>query len=495
MAGDKAPATAEAPPPDPAALAEATEEASQTLEATDATWTPEALEELLAPVALFPDPVLLQVLTASTNPQEVLDAGNWLVANPDLEGNALDEAAEKVGFTAPIRGLIQSPEVIDKLCLNMGWTEELGQAFVNDQQGVMDAVQRLRAQAQEVGTLASSPQMKVETQSEGGKEAIAITPPSPDVVYVPQYDPVAAYAPPAAAPAAAPAATTTTTEEKGHSTGSLITTGLLAFGAGILVSEVFDDDDDHYHGHNDMWYQPVPYYPPYPYRPAYGGGHYPSHGYNRPNNYVRGNNTVIVNQNNNYYKRYDNDRAVASNRKSANSPISRAKPNRSDLSNLNAQAARGPARKAPAASDAWKGKSGYAGADPKNRAAVSNRAASSKSPANGLPKVQGSYAGAKPTRDPSSASKNRTTANRPAGSQNADRGHAPSSKQSRVPSTSQASAPKARTSSVSSQTQRSAIGASNSGKTERAASASGHQSAPKGVSAKAKKAGGKPQRR
>ena len=227
------------------------------LAATDQTWEPEAMEALLAPIALYPDPVLSQVLLASTNPQEVLDAGNWLVGNPDAEGKALDQAAEKAGFTPPMRALMQFRQVVDQMCLEMGWTTELGQAFTNDEAGVFAAVQRLREQAKDVGNLQSSSQMKVEEKTENGQEAIIISPPSPEVVYVPTYDPVAAYAPPpatavAAAPAAAPATTTTTTTtrrtDKGHSTGSMVATGLLAFGAGLVVANIFDDDDDDYYG-------------------------------------------------------------------------------------------------------------------------------------------------------------------------------------------------------------------------------------------------------
>ena len=152
--------------------------AAQTLVPTATTWSPEAMEELLAPVALYPDVVLGQVLVSSTNPQEVLDAGNWLLQNQALQGNALDEAAKQVGFTPPIRGLLQSPEVVDMMASQMGWTAELGQAFVNDQQGVMDAVQRLRAQARDVGNLQSSEQLKVATETQEGHEVITVSPPS-----------------------------------------------------------------------------------------------------------------------------------------------------------------------------------------------------------------------------------------------------------------------------------------------------------------------------
>ena len=83
-------------------------------------------------------------LLASTNPQEVLDAGNWLVGNPDIKDKALDQAAEKAGFTPPMRAIMQFRQIVDQLCLEMGWTTELGQAFTNDEAGVFAAVQRLR---------------------------------------------------------------------------------------------------------------------------------------------------------------------------------------------------------------------------------------------------------------------------------------------------------------------------------------------------------------
>ena len=300
---------------------------------------PGSLEELLAPVALYPDPVLGQVLVAATNPQEVLDAGNWLLQNQALQGKALDEAAKQVGFTPPVRGLLQAPEVIDMMCSELGWTTELGQAFVNDQAAVLDAVQRLRAQAKDAGNLQTSPQMKVATETQQGHEVITVSPPNPQVVYVPQYDPVAAYAPapaapvtPVQAPTAAPAA-----EDQGHSTGTLVATGLLSFGAGMLVANIFDDDDDDRYKngyYNPKYYgPPMPYYPPYPYRPGYGNGYYPSKGYSRPPDYQHSfnNNTIIVNtDNDNYWNRFDD------------------KP--------------GSPRSAPAAADSWKGQGSYAGA-------------------------------------------------------------------------------------------------------------------------------------
>jgi hypothetical protein len=388
-----APAAAPVPAPaaPPPAAAETT--APEPLQATGQQWSPEAMEELLAPIALYPDAVLYQVLISSTNPQEVLDAGNWLIANPDLSGKPLDEAAEAAGFTPPIRALIQFPQVVDNMCLNMDWTEELGQAYVNDQPGVQDAVQRLRKQAESVGNLESSEYMTVSNETQDGQQTIIIQPAEPQVIYVPQYDPNVAYSSQPASTAtnttAAPAATTTTEQDEGYSGGQLIATGLLAFGAGMVVNEVFNDDDDDWYNNNYGWGAPYPYYPPYPYRPNYGGGHYPHHNYNRPNNYVRGGNTVIVNQNNNYYNRFDR-KGGYNKRAPARSPITAANPNRTDLAR-----AKSPSRQAR----------------PANRPAVQGTYAGAKPGASGR-KIQGNYAGA----NRSAAKRSTPAASRPASS-------------------------------------------------------------------------------
>jgi len=337
----------------------------------------------------------------------VLDDGNWLVENPDIKDKALDQAAEKAGFTPPMRAIMQFRQIVDQLCLEMGWTSELGQAFTNDESGVFAAVQRLRTQAKDVGNLQSSEQMKVEEKTQGGEEAIVISPPSPEVVYVPQYDPVAAYAPPAAAPvAAAPATTTTTTttttedEDKGHSTGSMVATGLLAFGAGLVVANIFDDDDDDYY-HNDNYYpnyhggyMPPP--PPYYYRPVYGNGYHPNSNYNRPtqyNNVLKQNNVVVVNnnnRNNNYWNGYNDKPTGRARTNDIKSPITQARPNRSELQQLNTKTGATSARTAQrpnstGAKPDWKGQSSYAGAKPEVRAKAKlpeSKAATSKAASN-----------------------------------------------------------------------------------------------------------------
>ena len=380
--------------------------------------------------------MLSQVLIASTNPQEVLDAGNWLLQNASLKGKALDDAAAQVGFTPPIRALLQFPETIDMMCLKLGWTTELGEAFTADQAGVLDAVQRLRRQAQDVGNLQSSPQMTVATEVQEGKQVVVLKPAKPEVVYVPQYDPQTVYAP------LPPAATT---ESKGHSTGALITTGLLAFGAGILVNELFDDDD--HHGNHHGYYYPnyghggMPYYPPYPYRPSYGHGFYPGNGYNRPPGYNSGfqnNGTIIINNNGgnrpggNYWDRYDDHPRPGHNGnrpghnggnngynrpRPASSPISAARPNRPELQDLNKRQPRPmPADVRRPSSTAtvnnWKGQSGYAGSKGGGKKDVGGRVYDatpaydrpapvqdrSRDLPKANPKVQGEYAGARPDR-------------------------------------------------------------------------------------------------
>ena len=303
-----APAASAAPAPMPVA---------RPLTVNHQTWTAEAMEALLAPIALYPDPVLSQVLMAATNPQEVLDAGNWLIDHPNLADKALDQAAAAAGFTPPMRALMQFRPVVDQMCLKMGWTAELGQAFTNDQAGVLAAVQRLRRQAQEAGNLADSPQMAVETQDQGGQDTIVISPPSPHVVYVPQYDPMTAYAP----------APEIETESDG--TGEMVATGVLAYGAGLIVGNVFDHDADNYY-HHRYYYPNYVYgrYPPCPvrhYRPAYGHGHRPGHYYNRPPHYedtLRDNNLLVVDhRGDDYWNHFDERPADRPRPNSAPSPI------------------------------------------------------------------------------------------------------------------------------------------------------------------------------
>jgi hypothetical protein len=240
---------------------------------------PLSVDDLVAPIALYPDQLLGQVLTASMNPQEFLDGGNWLIQNQNLKGDALTNAAKGAGFSPSMQYLTSFPQVVDNMCQEMDWTTQLGEAFKTDQKGVMAAVQRKRTQAQQLGNLASSPQMTVATQSDNGQQYVEIKPADPKVVYVPQYNPVTIYntpAPAAPAPAAAAPATTTTTtttEKSGVSTGAAIGIGLLSFGVGMAIGNAMHNDDYYPYpswGYGGMYYGGRPYYPP-PYRPAYPG--------------------------------------------------------------------------------------------------------------------------------------------------------------------------------------------------------------------------------
>lgn len=374
------------------------------------SWTAEALEELLAPIALYPDPILTQVLVAAANPQEVLDAGNWLLQNETLKGGALEQAATKVGFTPPTVALLQFPATLDMMCQEMGWTTELGQAFATEPEAVLAAVQRLRGQAVEVGNLKTSPQMTVAMETSEGdngasEQVIYLKPTDPEVIYVPQYDPQTVYAP-------APVATTTTVVEEGHSDGAMVTTALLAFGAGMLVNEIFDDDDyDNYYpryGYGGGYYG----YNRYPYRPVYGNGYYPGNAYNRPPGYNSGWNNNGWQNNNNGFQNNGNINTGDINintggNRYGGSPISKNNPNR-DMSKIN-QRQTGNKANRPGADGGkadWKGQSGYAGAKGASKgkpsADMANKGRDQAKAKQGgyaggkqMPKEQGGYAGAK----------------------------------------------------------------------------------------------------
>ncbi len=244
------------------------------------SWEPSALDDLLAPIALYPDALVGQILSASTNAQEVLDAGNWLLDNQDLKGQELDAATGKLGFGPAVRSLVHFPSVVDMMCSQLDWTREVGQAFTDDQRGVLDSIQRLRLQAEAVGNLKTSPQQKVEKKEEAGKQVIVVEPADPQVVYVPQYNPQVVYTTP-------PAPATTTVVQEGHSSGDMVAAGLIGFTAGIILNEAFDDHDDYYYPH---WGGGPVYYPP-PYRPVYPG-YRPAGAYSRPVNYRNSYNNI-----------------------------------------------------------------------------------------------------------------------------------------------------------------------------------------------------------
>lgn len=159
--------------------------------------TPQQLDNLVAPLALYPDPLLSQVLVAATYPLEVVEANQWLQDNRSLTGTALMDAAKQQNWDPSVQALVAFPDVLARLNQDVRWTTDLGNAFLGQQKDVMAAVQRLRARAQANGKLRSTPQQNVTTETQDGQTAIDIQPADPQVIYVPTYDPGYIWGPPA----------------------------------------------------------------------------------------------------------------------------------------------------------------------------------------------------------------------------------------------------------------------------------------------------------
>jgi len=155
--------------------------------------TPQELDQLLAPVALYPDSLLAQITTASTNPQEVLDVSNWLLQNPGLQGAALSDAAERQGFDPAFVALVNFPDVLNMMAEDIDDFAAIGEAFSADQGSVSASIQRLRAQAYAAGTLQTNQQQTVEVQQAGPQPIYVIQPANPQIVYVPIYNPTTIY--------------------------------------------------------------------------------------------------------------------------------------------------------------------------------------------------------------------------------------------------------------------------------------------------------------
>ena len=165
------------------------EQQSQAQPAPQQVWSSEQLDNLVAPIALYPDPLLGQILVASTYPLEVVEANQWLQQNRNLRGQELIDAAKRQPWDPSVQALVAVPDALAKLNQDIRWTTDLGNAFLSQQADVMSAVQRMRARAQENGRLSSTPQQTVRTQEQGGQEVIVIQPANPQVIYVPTYEP------------------------------------------------------------------------------------------------------------------------------------------------------------------------------------------------------------------------------------------------------------------------------------------------------------------
>ncbi len=155
------------------------------------------LDSLVAPIALYPDPLLAQVLAASTYPLEIVLLQRWLETNKNLKDKQLADAAAKQPWDTSVQALAPLPEVVKLLGDNIQWTTDLGNAFLAHQSDVMDAVQRMRKKAQDKGALHTTQQQTVETQEIENKSVVVIEPANPEVVYVPSYEPAAIYGEPA----------------------------------------------------------------------------------------------------------------------------------------------------------------------------------------------------------------------------------------------------------------------------------------------------------
>ena len=147
------------------------------------------LDSLVAPIALYPDPLLAQVLVASTYPLEIIQLQQWLDRNKDLKDQALVEAVQKQNWDPSIQALAPLPSVVKLLSEIIAWTTDMGNVFLAQQTDVMGAVQRMRTKAQAKGKLKSTEHQKVETQVVEGNSFIVIEPTEPEVIYVPSYDP------------------------------------------------------------------------------------------------------------------------------------------------------------------------------------------------------------------------------------------------------------------------------------------------------------------
>jgi hypothetical protein len=336
--------------------------------------TPEQLDKLLAPVALYPDALLMQVLAASVNSQEVLDGGNWLLQNKTLQGDQLDSASKSAGFGPAMMALMHFPQVVDMMCSEIDWTRQLGEAFNANQSAVLDSVQRLRLQAKQAGNLQTTPQQTVVTQQASGQQVIVIQPTNPQVIYVPQYNPVQVYVAPAPAPASS-----------GVSTETAVVGALVAFGVGMAVGSMFSSNN-YYYPHwgygGGVYYRGGPWVSHrYVYRPVYGPNYHRATLYYRPPNYAYAYNRPYPGNahynSNNYYNNY---RGNTNNQNKSNNTINRnvsgnnVTINTGNQVNNQGNKARNTAVNSGNAqsNQSWKGQSTYNGSKTNNGNAASN---------------------------------------------------------------------------------------------------------------------------
>jgi len=307
-------------------LPEATGQTAGTDTSNPSEATPQSanqLQALVAPIALYPDSLVAQILTAATFPDQVAIANYWLQQNKSLTGSALMQEVNKQSWDPSVKALTEFPSVLNNMANNLTWTSSLGEAYHDQQAEVMSAIQTLRAQAKEKGTLKTTPQITVVQQS---PQTIVIQPTNPQIVYVPQYNPAVVYASPYLVPGyVAPT----------YSAGDVAAAGIIGFGAGIAVGALmsggccgwgYSSWNCGWHGtavvyHGGAYYGNAAWHGGY-----YNGGYHSSYGYNNYNRYGNNYNNSYHGGNNSYnrnsgntYNRNVSGNTVNVNKSSSNS--------------------------------------------------------------------------------------------------------------------------------------------------------------------------------
>jgi hypothetical protein len=298
------------------------------------------LQSLVAPIALYPDSLVAQILTAATFPDQVAVADYWVQQNKSLAGGALMHAVDTQSWDPSVKALTQFPSVLDNMAKNLAWTSSLGESYHNQQADVMTAIQTLRAQAKAKGNLNSSSQITVVQQS---PQVIVIQPANPQIVYVPQYNPAVIYGTPYVTP--------------GYSAGDVVAAGVIGFGAGIAVGAMmsggccswgYSSWNCGWHGtavvyHGGGYYGNSAWHGGY-----YNGGYHNSYGYN--NSYNRSS----------YYNNYRN----SYNKNVSGNTVNFNKQNAQNFSNAHPTASNSWAQRdsgSSAHSNAFSGMSGHSG--------------------------------------------------------------------------------------------------------------------------------------
>ena len=182
----------------------------------------EQIQALVAPIALYPDALVAQVLSAATFPDQVALAQNWLQEHKNLSGEKLMKEVDKQDWDPSVKALAAFPSVLDNMAKNLAWTSQLGEVYHFQAKDVMEAVQTLRAKAKASGNLKSSSQITVVQQS---PSTIVIEPANPQIVYVPQYNPTVIYGTPYVVP--------------GYTAGEIAAASAISFGAGIAIGALW----------------------------------------------------------------------------------------------------------------------------------------------------------------------------------------------------------------------------------------------------------------